>query len=91
MYLYGKLLAEPDISEDDSALQIVRTALQLWAAADITRRRRKNAITNLDPKSDVLLDDPKAFSSKESDKLFGERFLNGPGSWTWWEIGKERT
>ena len=62
-----------------SVTEATQAALKLAATAsyDIVKRRRRNIWGETDPRSEYLLDDPKAFSSKETRKhLFGQRFLD---------------
>ncbi|KZR98982.1 Uncharacterized protein APZ42_005349, partial [Daphnia magna] len=76
--LYASLLQSAEHQEDGPVIQALKAALPQWARAycHISRRRRHNVLSATVPRTEHLLDDLDAFSSKETLKnLFGQKFL----------------
>ncbi|KAK4037432.1 hypothetical protein OUZ56_029465 [Daphnia magna] len=71
-------LKSAEHQKDGPVIQALKAALQQWARAyyHISRRSRHNVLSATVPRTEHLLDDPDAFSSKETLKnLFGQKFL----------------
>ena len=64
--------------ENNSINKAVSAALKLWTVAfrDISKHRRKNILSRTDPDFVGLLKDPRNFSSRETNKLFGGKFMS---------------
>lgn len=76
--LYDGLKSLPDQGPADPITEAVRASLKLWAEAfyDVTRRRRRNIVSQVDPRYEFLLTSSKAFSGRKRSDLFGERFID---------------
>ena len=63
---------------DDPDSKDLGTSLQLLcgAFANISKMRRANVMRQVAPRMMTMLDDPNVFSSKESERLFGPKFLD---------------
>ena len=67
------------LPSDSTLLDGVETSLKLLgnAFASISKLRRSNAMRHVNPDLIPLLKDDRCFSSREYERLFGEKFLNG--------------
>ena len=63
---------------DDPLLDSVESSLRLLgsAFANVTKLRRENVIRHVAPSMKPLLKDPRAFSSRERERLFGSKFID---------------
>ncbi|KZR97835.1 Uncharacterized protein APZ42_007070, partial [Daphnia magna] len=63
---------------DDPLLNSVESYLRLMgsAFANVSKLRRENVIRHVVPSMKPLLKDPRAFSSRECERLFGSKFID---------------
>ena len=73
LYLYSRAATD----ENDPIAKAISVLLKLWAIAfrDISKHRRMNILARTDPDFINLLKDPRNFSPKELNKLFGRKFV----------------
>ena len=66
------------LSDDSPLLNGVESSLRLLgsAFANVSKLRRANALRNVAPNLAPLLKDPRVFSTRESDRLFGNKFID---------------
>jgi hypothetical protein len=62
---------DPDNKDLESSIQLLSGAF-----ANITKMRRANVLRQVAPRMMSLLDDPSVFSSRQSERLFGYKFLD---------------
>lgn len=65
------------MDKNDPNYRFIDSAIRLWGVAfnDMTKQRRFNIIRQTDPDYLAMLSDPRVFSERESNQLFGDRFL----------------
>ena len=63
---------------DDPLLNSIESSLRLIgsAFANVSKLRRENVIRHVAPSMKPLLKDPRAFSSRECERLFGSKFID---------------
>lgn len=73
LYLYTRVTTD----ENDPIAKAISALLKLWAIAfrDISKHRRMNILIRTDAEFINLLKDPRNFSPKELNKLFGRKFV----------------
>jgi hypothetical protein len=67
----SKSPGDPDYNHLESSLQLL-----CGAFANITKMRRANVIRQVAPRMMSLLEDPSVFSSRQSERLFGNKFID---------------
>ena len=66
------------LKPDNPLIDSMESGLRLpgSAFANISKLRRANVMRNVAPNLSPLLKDPKVFSSRESERLFGDKFID---------------